>query len=337
VLALPLVGSLPDQPPEAAQLLALVVDQLNVAEPPLLTVAGLALRLTVGGAATLTVTEWLALPPGPLQVSVKAVAALSAPVPALPLVGSLPDQPPEPVQLLALVEDQLSIEDPPRLTVVGLALRLTVGLPTAACTVIVKAGKVADPLPSLTLIRMPALLPTSAAAGVPPSCPLAVSKLAQEGLLAIENVRLLPDGSLAVGVNEYAVPAVTLVAGVPEIEGPEAPDTTVIAKAGKEALATPSLTLITIPAFVATSVAAGVPVSCPLAMLKLAHEGLLLIEKVRPLPAGSLAVGANEYAIPTVALVPGVPEIEGPATTVIVNAGSDARVTPSLTLMTMPE
>jgi hypothetical protein len=111
----------------------------------------------------------------------------------------------------------------------------------------------------------------------------------------------------------------------------------VIVKAGKEALATPSLTLITIPASVPTSAAAGVPVSCPLAMLKLAHEGLLLIEKVRPLPAGSLAVGANEYAIPTVARVPGMPEIEGPATIVIVNAGSDALATPSLTLMTMPE
>jgi len=35
--------------------------------------------------------------------------------------------------------------------------------------------------------------------------------------------------------------------------------------------------------------------------------------------------------------VPGVPEIEGPATTVIVKAGSDALVTPSLTLITTPE
>jgi hypothetical protein len=72
VLALPLVGSLPDHPPEAVQLLALVEDQLSIADPPLLTVVGLALRLTVGltGAETLTVTDWLALPPGPLQVSV---------------------------------------------------------------------------------------------------------------------------------------------------------------------------------------------------------------------------------------------------------------------------
>src|SRR5215472_9956926 len=166
----------------------------------------------------------------------------------------------------------------------------------------------------------------SAAAGVPLSCPFVESKLAQEGLLAMENVRLLADGSLAVGAKEYVVPAVTLVPGVPEIVGPEAAEATAIAKAGSEALATPSLTLITIPLSVPTSAAVGVPLSCPLAILKLAHEGLLLIENVKPLPAGSLAVGENEYVIPTVAVAPGVPEIEGPATTVIVNVGSDALV-----------
>ena len=70
VLALPLVGSLPDQPPEAVQLVALVEDQLSVEAEPLVTVPGFALRLTVGGVETLTVTDLLALPPAPLQVSV---------------------------------------------------------------------------------------------------------------------------------------------------------------------------------------------------------------------------------------------------------------------------
>jgi hypothetical protein len=135
-------------------------------------------------------------------VSVKVVAALSAPVLAEPLVGSLPAQPPEAVQLLAFAVDQLSIDDPPLLTVVGLALRLTVGLTAAAFTVIVKAGSAADALPSLTLITMPASVPTSETAGVPLNCPLALLKLAQEGWFAMENVRLLPEGSLAVGVKE---------------------------------------------------------------------------------------------------------------------------------------
>jgi hypothetical protein len=35
----------------------------------------------------------------------------------------------------------------------------------------------------------------------------------------MENDMLRPAGSLAVGVNEYALPAVTLVAGVPEMVG----------------------------------------------------------------------------------------------------------------------
>jgi hypothetical protein len=62
-----------------------------------------------------------------LHVRVNVVVVLSAPVLALPLVGSFPDQPPEVVQLLALVEDQLSIETPPALTLLGVALRETVG------------------------------------------------------------------------------------------------------------------------------------------------------------------------------------------------------------------
>ena len=166
---------------------------------------------------------------------------------ALPLVGSVPDQPPEAEQLDAFAEDQLSIADPPLLMLVGVALRLTVGATTAAFTVTANADSAADALPSLTLITTPEVVPTSPAPGVPLSCPLPVLKLAQEGLLMIEKVRVLPDGSVVVGVKEYAVPTVTLVFGEPEIVGPETPAATVIANAGSEALATPSVTPITMP------------------------------------------------------------------------------------------
>ena len=175
------------------------------------------------------------------------VVTLTAPVLALPLVGSFPDHPLEAVQLVAFVEDQLSIAEPPLLTLVGVALRLTVGATVAALTVIAKAGREADAVPSLTPITIPEVVPTSAAAGVPLSCPLAVLKLAQEGLFVMEKVRLLPDGSVAVGVNEYVIPTVTLEPGEPEIVGPERPPATVIANADSEALATPSVTPITIP------------------------------------------------------------------------------------------
>jgi hypothetical protein len=66
----PLVGSPPPQPPDAAQEVALVDDQINVAPPPLAIVLGLALKLTVGAAAvTETVADCVALPPVPVQVS----------------------------------------------------------------------------------------------------------------------------------------------------------------------------------------------------------------------------------------------------------------------------
>jgi hypothetical protein len=67
----PLVASLPDQPPEAVQEVALVDDQVSVALLPLVTVLGAALKVTVGaGEVTETVAAWAAEPPGPVQVSV---------------------------------------------------------------------------------------------------------------------------------------------------------------------------------------------------------------------------------------------------------------------------
>ena len=66
----PLVGSLPDQAPEAVQEVALVADQASVELLPLVTVLGLAVKLTVGaGEVTETVADCVALPPVPTQVS----------------------------------------------------------------------------------------------------------------------------------------------------------------------------------------------------------------------------------------------------------------------------
>ena len=53
---------------------------------------------------------------------------VSAPVDFEPLVASEPDHPPEAVQLVALVEDQLSVELAPLAMVLGLALNVTVGV-----------------------------------------------------------------------------------------------------------------------------------------------------------------------------------------------------------------
>jgi len=68
----PLTALLPDQAPEAVHDVAFVDDQVKLALLPLDTVLGLALMLTVavGFGLTVTVVDWAALPPAPLQVRV---------------------------------------------------------------------------------------------------------------------------------------------------------------------------------------------------------------------------------------------------------------------------
>src|SRR6185437_3711855 len=114
---------------------------------------------------------------------------------------------------------------------------------------------------------------------------------------------------------------------------------TVIVNAASAALVVPSLTVITMPASVPTSPLAGVPLSCPLAMLKLAQLGLFWILKLSVLPLESLALGVNEYAVPACAWIGAFPlmvgGISGGAVTWMLNAGRATLVVPSLTLMTM--
>jgi len=63
------------------------------------------------------------------------VVAASAPVNSLPLVALLPLQPPEAVQLLALVELQVRAAACPLETAVGSAERVTVGANADTLTV----------------------------------------------------------------------------------------------------------------------------------------------------------------------------------------------------------
>jgi hypothetical protein len=66
----PLGAWLPLQPPDAMQAAALVDDQCNADEVPLLTVLGVAARVTAGAVwVTETVADCVALPPAPVQVS----------------------------------------------------------------------------------------------------------------------------------------------------------------------------------------------------------------------------------------------------------------------------
>ena len=55
------------------------------------------------------------------------VEAWRAAVDDEPLVPRVPDHPPDAVQAVALVEDQLSVDFPPLATLVGLALNVMLG------------------------------------------------------------------------------------------------------------------------------------------------------------------------------------------------------------------
>ena len=167
----------------------------------------------------------------------------------------------------------------------------------AAATVIVNAGNDAVAVPSLTLIVMFANVP--AAVGVPWSRPVVVLKVvAHAGRFTIENVNGLLFGSLAVGVNVYIVPTCPDVGGDPEITGGEfGAAATVIVNAGNDAIAVPSLTLIVM--FANVPAAVGVPWSAPVLVLNEAHAGRFPIENVNGSLFGSLALGVNEYIVPT--------------------------------------
>jgi hypothetical protein len=224
-------------------------------------------------------------------------------------------------------------------------VQLTVAEPVpVSVTAIENAGSGTLVRPSVTEITMFEVVPICEREGVPDSLPFEVLNVAHEGRFWMLNVSVSPLGSLAVGVNEYAVPATVDVRGVPLIVGAPLFDArTVTVKAGSDAVTRPSLTLITMFGNVPTFAAVGVPVSRPVDVLKLIHDGRFEIEKPSVLPSGSDAVGRKLYAVPTVAVAGGVPEIVGGRLVVlpplvdveIVNAGSDAVERPSVTEITM--
>lgn len=77
---------------------------------------------------TVTVADWPAEPPAPVQVSVNVVAAVRFPVLCEPETALVPDHPPEALHEVAFVEFQVSVEALPETTEVGLAAMLTVGV-----------------------------------------------------------------------------------------------------------------------------------------------------------------------------------------------------------------
>jgi hypothetical protein len=104
------------------------------------------------------------------------------------------------------------------------------------------------------------------------------------------------------------VPAATVVGGLPEIVSGA---TTLIAKGASVAVVLVSLTLIWMFAKVPMLVLVGVPLNCPVLLLKFAQAGLFAIVKVRGSWSGSEAVGVNVKLSPATTFVAGVPDITG--------------------------
>jgi hypothetical protein len=97
---------------------------------------------------------------------------------------------------------------------------------------------------------------------------------------------------------------------------------TVIVNAGSEALAEPSLTLITMLVKVPTLL--GVPESRPVVVLNTAQLGLFWMENESVLPSASAAFGWKKYATPTIAPVGRMPLIVGAAANALSGASSTA-------------
>lgn len=139
------MACVPDQSPEALQVVASLVVQVIELPDPGATTAGAALIMTVGAGTVVTVTVVLveAVPPVPLQERVKVAVAAGVTL-AVPLVAMVPLQPPDAVQEVALVEVHVSVALPPTVIDVGLALIETVG---AGATVTVVLAEAVPPAP----------------------------------------------------------------------------------------------------------------------------------------------------------------------------------------------
>ncbi len=92
-----------------------------------MVVGGVQDRAAVPPDWTATVTEIEVLPPAPVQSRVKVVSRVSAPLDWLPEVPLLPDQPPEAVQLSALLAVQFRVAEVLKAAGDGVADRVTAG------------------------------------------------------------------------------------------------------------------------------------------------------------------------------------------------------------------
>jgi len=152
--------------------------------------------------------ERLIEPPEPLQLRMNVlVSAVSAPVLADPDVGRLPLHAPLAVQLVASAEDQVRAAEEPLLTLVGVALNVSVGPGTGGAPLTMTVADCARAPPAPVHVRVKTLLgalsaPVLAVPDVPrlpDHAPLAAQDAASaEDHVSVEDAPLLTADGVAV-------------------------------------------------------------------------------------------------------------------------------------------
>jgi len=122
----PLAGSVPLQPPDAAHEVAFDEFQVNATDFPLATVVLLAVSVAVGTTLTVVLVVLL-VPPGPAQVNEYVALVDKGLVVCVPRVARVPLQPPEAVHEVALDEVQVNVAVDCWMTELGDALSVAVG------------------------------------------------------------------------------------------------------------------------------------------------------------------------------------------------------------------
>jgi len=128
----PLVGTIPCQPPAAVHSVASVEFHVRFEPLPLLTVVGEAAKVTDGAdSATIACADCATEPPAPVHVSVKLVVDVSGSVDIVPLVAWGPLQPPDAVQLWAAVLFHFRVVALPTATLLGFNSSVMTGIVAA--------------------------------------------------------------------------------------------------------------------------------------------------------------------------------------------------------------
>jgi hypothetical protein len=143
-VAVPLAAFVPDQPPDAVQLVAPLPFHVSVVVPFSGTDFGEAASVTdTPEPWTVTVAVLVTVPPLPVQASVKLFADVIALVVNVPDVVFVPVHAPDAVQLVAFVDEHVSFDVPPDATDVGDADNVSVG--AVALATVTVAERVIEP------------------------------------------------------------------------------------------------------------------------------------------------------------------------------------------------